>query len=105
MALNCRNLKISRSVLYMKIEKMTLVEILLLQDAIDGQLKKIRRDLVKEQVQVVNDLLTQVAEAVNELECRVADYNDTLHLYEEPIQVSQNIKRLNDKDQFIRIIL
>ena len=91
--------------LYMKIEKMTLVELLLLQDAIDEQLKNIRRDLVKEQVQVVNDLLTQVAEAVNELECRVADYNDTLHLYEEPIQVSQNIKRLNDKDQFIRIIL
>lgn len=89
----------------MKIEKMTLVELLLLQDTIDEQLKKIRRDLVKEQVQVVNDLLTQVAEAVNELECRVADYNDTLHLYEEPIQVSQNIKRLNDKDQFIRIIL
>ena len=89
----------------MKIEKMTLVELLLLQDAIDEQLKNIRRDLVKEQVQVVNDLLTQVAEAVNELECRVADYNDTLHLYEEPIQVSQNIKRLNDEDQFIRIIL
>ena len=91
--------------LYMKIEKMTLVELLLLQDAIDEQLKKIRRDLVKEQVQIVNDLLTQVAEAVNELECRVADYNDTLHLYEEPIQISQNIKRLNDEDQFIRIIL
>ena len=89
----------------MKIEKMTLVELLMLQDAIDEQLKKIRRDLVKEQVQVVNDLLTQVAEAVNELECRVADYNDTLHLYEEPIQVSQNIKRLNDEDQLIRIIL
>ena len=89
----------------MKIEKMNLVELLLLQDAIDEQLKKIRRDLVKEQVQIVNDLLTQVAEAVNELECRVADYNDTLHLYEEPIQISQNIKRLNDKDQFIRIIL
>lgn len=89
----------------MKIEKMTLMELLLLQDAIDEQLRKIRRDLVKEQVQVVNDLLTQVAEAVNELECRVADYNDTLHLYEEPIQISQNIKRLNDKDQFIRIIL
>ena len=89
----------------MKIEKMTLVELLLLQDSIDEQLKKIRRDLVKEQVQIVNDLLTQVAEAVNELECRVADYNDTLHLYEEPIQISQNIKRLNDEDQFIRIIL
>ena len=89
----------------MKIEKMTLVELLMVQDAIDEQLKKIRRDLVKEQVQVVNDLLTQVDEAVNELECRVADYNDTLHLYEEPIQVSQNIKRLNDEDQFIRIIL
>ena len=91
--------------LYMKIEQMTLVELLMLQDTIDEQLKKIRRDLVKEQVKVVNDLLTQVAEAVNELECRVADYNDTLHLYEEPIQVSQNIKRLNDEDQFIRIIL
>ena len=91
--------------LYMKIEKMNLVELLLLQDAIDEQLKKIRRDSVKEQVQVVNDLLTQVAEAVNELECRVADYNDTLHLYEEPMQISRNIKRLNDKDQFIRIIL
>ena len=89
----------------MKIEKMTLVELLIVQDAIDEQLKKIRRDLVKEQVQLVNDLLMQVAEAVNELECRVADYNDTLHLYEEPIQVSQNIKRLNDEDQFIRIIL
>ena len=89
----------------MKIEKMTLVELLLLQDSIDEQLKKIRRDLVKEQVKIVNDLLTQVAEAVNELECRVADYNDTLHLYEEPIQVSQNIKRLNDEDQFIRIII
>ena len=89
----------------MKIEKMTLVELLLLQDTIDEQLKKIRRDLVKEQVQLVNDLLTQVAEAVNELECRVADYNDTLKLYEEPIQISQNIKRLNDEDQFIRIIL
>ena len=89
----------------MKIEQMTLVELLLLQDAIDEKLKKIRRDLVKEQVQVVNDLLTKVAEAVNELECRVADYNDTLHLYEEPIQISQNIKRLNDEDQFIRIIL
>ena len=89
----------------MKIEKMNLVELLLLQDAIDEQLKKIRRDSVKEQVQVVNDLLTQVAEAVNELECRVADYNDTLHLYEEPIQISQNIKRLSDEDQFIRIIL
>ena len=89
----------------MKIEKMTLVELLLLQDAIDEQLKKIRRDSVKEQVQVVNDLLTQVAEAANELECRVADYNDTLHLYEEPIQISQNNKLLNDKDQFIRIIL
>ena len=89
----------------MKIEQMTLVELLMLQDSIDEQLKKIRRDLVKEQVKVVNDLLTQVAEAVNELECRVADYNDTLHLYEEPIQISQNIKRLNDEDQFIRIIL
>ena len=89
----------------MKIEKMTLVELLLLQDTIDDQLKQIRRDLVEEQVQVDNDLLTQVAEAVNESECRAADYNDTLHLYEEPIQISQNINRLSDKDQFIRIIL
>ena len=89
----------------MKIEQMTSVELLMLQDAIDEQLKNIRRDLVKAQVQVVNHLLTQVAEAVNELECRVADYNDTLHLYEEPIQISQNIKRLSDGDQFIRIIL
>ena len=78
----------------MKIEKMTLVELLMVQDAIDEQLKKIRRDLVKEQVQVVNDLLTQVAEAVNELECRVADYNDTLHHYEEPMELTQNIKQL-----------
>ena len=78
----------------MKIEKMTVVELLLLQDAIDEQLKKIRRDLVKEQVQIVNNLLKELAEAVNELECRVADYNDTLKLYEEPIQLSQNIKQL-----------
>ena len=78
----------------MKIEKMTLAELLIVQDAIDEQLKKIRRDLVKEQVQVVNDLLTQVAEAVNKLECRVADYNDTLHHYEEPIELTQNIKQL-----------
>ena len=89
----------------MKIEKMSLVELLMVQDAIDEQLKKIRRDLVKEQAPVATDLLTQAAEAVNELACRVADYNDTLKLYEEPIQVSQNIKRLNDEDQFIRIIL
>ena len=89
----------------MNIEKMNLVELLLLQDTLDEQLNKIRRDLVQEQVKVVNDLLTQVAEAVNELECRVADYNDTLKLYEEPIQISQNIKRFTDKDQFISIIL
>ena len=70
----------------MKIEKMTLVELLFAQDAINEQIKKIRHDLVEE----------QVAEAVNELECRVADYNDTLHLYEEPMQLSQNIKQLNE---------
>ena len=89
----------------MKIEKMTLVELLIVQDAINERIKKIRYNLVEEQVHSVNNLLMQLAEAVNELECRVADYNDTLHLYEEPIQISQNIKRLNDEDQFIRIIL
>ena len=85
----------------MKIEKMTLVELLIAQDAINEQIKKIRHDLVEEQVQIVNNLLTQVAGAVNELECRVADYNDTLHLYEEPIQISQKIKQLNE-EQFIK---
>lgn len=85
----------------MKIEKMTLVELLIAQDAINEQIKKIRHDLVEEQVQIVNDLLMQVAGAVNELECRVADYNDTLHLYEEPIQISQKIKQLNE-EQFIK---
>lgn len=85
----------------MKIEKMTLVELLIAQDAINEQIKKIRHDLVEEQVQIVNNLLIQVAEAVNELECRVADYNDTLHLYEEPIQISQKIKQLNE-EQFIK---
>ena len=89
----------------MKIGKMTLAELLIAQDVINKQIKKIRHSLVEEQVHLVNNLLTQVAEAVNELECRVADYNDTLKLYEEPIQISQNIKRLNDEDQFIRIIL
>ena len=85
----------------MKIEKMTLVELLIAQDAINEQIKKIRHDLVEEQVQIVNNLLMQVAGAVNELECRVADYNDTLHLYEEPIQISQKIKQLNE-EQFIK---
>ena len=80
----------------MKIEKMTLVELLIAQDAINEQIKKIRHDLVEEQVHLVNCLLTQVAEAVNELECRVADYNDTLHLYEEPMELTQNIKQLNE---------
>ena len=89
----------------MKIEKMTLVELLIVQDVINERIKKIRYNLVEEQVHLVNNLLMQIAEAVNELECRVADYNDTLHLYEEPIQINQNIKRLSDKDQFIRIIL
>ena len=89
----------------MKIEKMTLVELLIVQDVINERIKKIRYNLVEEQVHLINNLLMQIAEAVNELECRVADYNDTLHLYEEPIQISQNIKRLNDKDHFIRIIL
>lgn len=85
----------------MKIEKMTLVELLLLQDTINEQIKKIRHDLVEEQVHIVNDLLMQVAGAVNELECRVADYNDTLNLYDEPIQLSQKIKQLNE-DQFYK---
>ena len=78
----------------MKIEKMTLVELLIAQDVINKQIKKIRHSLVEEQVHLVNNLLRELAEAVNELECRVADYNDTLHLYEEPIQLSQNIKQL-----------
>ena len=78
----------------MKIEKMTLVELLIAQDVINKQIKKIRHSLVEEQVHLVNNLLKELAEAVNELECRVADYNDTLHLYEEPIQLSQNIKQL-----------
>ena len=64
----------------MKIEKMTLVELLIAQDVINKQIKKIRHSLVEEQVHLVNNLLRELAEAVNELECRVADYNDTLHL-------------------------
>ena len=78
----------------MKIEKMTLVELLIAQDVINKQIKKIRHSLVEEQVHLVNNLLRELAEAVNELECRVADYNDTLHLYEEPNQLSRNIKQL-----------
>ena len=78
----------------MKIEKMTLAELLIVQDVINERIKKIRYNLVKEQVQVVNNLLMELAEAVNKLECRVADYNDTLHHYEEPIELTQNIKQL-----------
>ena len=78
----------------MKIEKMTLVELLIAQDVINKQIKKIRHSLVEEQVHLVNNLLRELAEAVNELECRVADYNDTLHHYEEPMELSQNIKQL-----------
>ena len=78
----------------MKIEKVTLVELLIVQDVINERIKKIRYNLVEEQVHLVNNLLMQIAEAVNELECRVADYNDTLHHYEEPIELTQNIKQL-----------
>ena len=78
----------------MKIEKMTLVELLIVQDVINERIKKIRYNLVEEQVHLVNNLLMQIAEAVNELECRVADYNDTLNHYEEPIELNQNIKQL-----------
>ena len=88
----------------MKIEKMTLAELLIAKDDINEQIKKIRRKSVEEQVHLVNDLLMQVAEAVNELERRVSDYNNTLHIYEEPMELAQSIKRLNG-DQFINIIL
>ena len=88
----------------MKIEKMTLAELLIAKDDINEQIKKIRRKSVEEQVHLVNDLLMLVAEAVNELERRVSDYNSTLHIYEEPMELSQSIKRLNG-DQFINIIL
>ncbi len=78
----------------MKIEKITLGELLMIQDVINKQIKKIRHSLVEEQVHLVNNLLRELAEAVNELECRVADYNDTLHRYEEPMELTQNIKQL-----------
>lgn len=87
----------------MKIEKMTLAELLIAKDSINEQIKKIRHNLVEEQVYLVNNLLMQVAEAVNELERRVTDYNNTLPIYEEPMELTQSIKRLNG-DQVIRII-
>lgn len=87
----------------MKNEKMTLAELLIAKDSINEQIKKIRHDLVEEQVHIVNDLLMQLAEAVNELEYRVTDYNSTLPIYEEPMELTHSIKRLNG-DQVIRII-
>lgn len=87
----------------MKIEKMTLAELLIAKDSINEQIKQIRHHLVEEQVYLVNNLLMQVAEAVNELERRVTDYNNTLPIYEEPMELTQSIKRLNG-DQVIRII-
>lgn len=87
----------------MKNEKMTLAELLIAKDSINEQIKKIRHNLVEEQVLLVSDLLMQLAEAVNELECRVTDYNSTLPIYEEPMELTQSIKRLNG-DQVIRII-
>ena len=52
----------------MKIEKMTLAELLIAKDSINEQIRAIRHNLVEEQVHLVNDLLMQLAEAVNELE-------------------------------------
>lgn len=80
----------------MKIEKMTLMELLIAKDDINKQIKKIRHNLVEEQVHLVSSLLMQVAKAVNELERRVTDYNNTLHIYEEPMQLNQSIKQLNE---------
>lgn len=80
----------------MKIEKMTLMELLIAKDSINEQIRKIRHNLVEEQVILVNSLLMQVAEAVNELERRVFDYNNTLPIYEEPMELTQNIKQLNE---------
>lgn len=80
----------------MSIEKLSLVELVMAQNVIKEQIKKIRHDLVGEQVNVVNNLLIDLAEAVSELECRVADYNDTLSLDEEPMEITQNIKQLNE---------
>lgn len=89
--------------LYMKIETMTLTELLIAKDSINEQIRAIRHNLVEEQVYLVNNLLMQLAEAVNELERRVTDYNSTLPIYEEPMELTQSIKRLNG-DQVIRII-
>lgn len=80
----------------MSIEKLSLVELVMAQNVIKEQIKKIRHDLVGEQVDVVNNLLIDLAEAVSELECRVADYNDTLCPGEEPMEITQNIKQLNE---------
>ena len=79
----------------MSIEKLSLVELVMAQNVIKEQIK-IRHDLVGEQVNVVNNLLIDLAEAVSELECRVADYNDTLCPGEEPMEITQNIKQLNE---------
>lgn len=87
----------------MKIETMTLTELLIAKDSINEQIRAIRHNLVEEQVYLVNNLLMQLAEAVNELERRVTDYNSTLPIYEEPMELTQSIKRLNG-DQVIRII-
>ena len=80
----------------MSIDKLSLVELVMAQNVIKEQIKKIRHDLVGEQVNVVNNLLIDLAEAVSELECRVADYNDTLCPDEEPMEITQNIKQLNE---------
>ena len=78
----------------MKIGKMSLGELLMAQNIINGQIKKIRYELVAEQVGIVNNLLMEIAEAVNELECRVADYNDSLLSGDKPMELTQNIKQL-----------
>ena len=78
----------------MKIGKMSLEELLMAQNIINEQIKKIRYELVAEQVGLVNNLLMEIAEAVNELECRVADYNDSLLSGDEPMELTQNIKQL-----------
>ena len=80
----------------MSIEKLSLVELVMAQNVIKEQIKKIRHDLVGEQVNVVNNLLIDLAEAVSELECRVADYNDALLPGDEPMELTQNIKQLNE---------
>ena len=80
----------------MKIEQLSLMELLMVQSTINEQIKKIRYELVEEQVDAVNNLLIELAEAVTELECRVADYNDTLLPGDEPMEITQNIKQLNE---------